>query len=138
MWLIARSALLGIASGGRSLAAPAAVAFGSGSRALRLATAAAAAGEFVLDKLPAAPSRLAAAPLAGRAVFAGLAAAALARREGSNPIAPALVAAAAAAGGSLAGARWRAHAEDRHWPALPAALAEDAVTWTLATAATRR
>ncbi|WP_426506138.1 hypothetical protein ACPPVO_49780 [Dactylosporangium sp. McL0621] len=138
MWLIARSALLGIASGGRSLAAPAAVAFGGGSRGLRVATAAAAAGEFVVDKLPGAPSRLAAAPLAGRLVFAGLAAGFLARREGRNPVPPALVAAAGAVGGSVAGARWRAYAQDRHWAALPAALAEDAVTWTLATTAARR
>ncbi|WP_433208156.1 hypothetical protein ACQP00_42755 [Dactylosporangium sp. CS-047395] len=138
MWLIARAALLGAASGGRSVAAPAAVAFGSNSKTWRVVTAAAAAGEFIVDKLPNAPSRLAAAPLAGRLAFAGLAAGFLARREGRNPIAPALVAAAAAAGGSYAGARWRAYAADRHWAALPAALAEDAVTWGLATAAGRR
>jgi uncharacterized membrane protein len=138
MWLIARAALLGIASGGRSLAAPAAVAFGSGSKSWRVATTAAAVGEFVVDKLPGAPSRLAAAPLAGRLVFAGLAAGALARREARSPIAPALIAAAAAVGGSVAGARWRAYAQDRHWAALPAALAEDAVTWSLASAASRR
>ncbi|WP_433048775.1 hypothetical protein [Dactylosporangium sp. CS-033363] len=138
MWLIARAALLGLSSGGRSVAAPAAVAFSSGSRPWRAVTAAAAVGEFVVDKLPNAPSRLAPAPLAGRLAFAGLAAGFLARREGRNPIAPALVAAAAAVGGSYAGARWRAYAADRHWAALPAALAEDAVTWGLATAAARR
>ncbi|GAA3288377.1 hypothetical protein Dvina_42920 [Dactylosporangium vinaceum] len=138
MWLIARSALLGIAAGGRSLSAPAAVAFGSGSRAWQVATTAAAAGEFVLDKLPNAPSRLAAAPLAGRLLFAGVAATFLARREGRNPVAPALAAAAGAAAGTYAGARWRAYAANRHWAALPAALAEDAVTWTLATTAARR
>ncbi|MFI5912869.1 hypothetical protein [Dactylosporangium sp. NPDC051541] len=138
MWLIARSALLGAAAGGRSLAAPAAVAFGSGSRAWKLATTAAAAGEFVVDKLPNAPSRLSAAPLAGRLLFAGAAATFLARREGANPIVPALAAAAGAVAGSYAGARWRSFAADRHWAALPAALAEDAVTWTLATTAARR
>jgi uncharacterized membrane protein len=137
MWLVVRSALLGAATGGRSLAGPASVVLrGHAAPVLRASTAAAAVGEFVIDKLPSAPSRLAAAPLAGRMAFAALAAGALARRGGRNPVVPALIATAAAVAGSLAGAQWRAYAEQRRWPPLPAALAEDAVTWTLATTAT--
>jgi len=136
MWLIARAALLGAASGGRSLAGPAAVAL-SGKPAVRTLALAAAAGELVADKLPNVPSRLAPLPLAGRLALAGVAAGVLARRERRAAVVPVLVAAAAAYGGSVAGARWRAYAARRHWAALPAALAEDALTYTAAAAATR-
>lgn len=135
MWLISRAALLGAASGGRSLAGPAAVGLHGPARILALS---AAAGELIVDKLPKAPSRLAPLPLAGRVALAGLAVGILARREHRNPVAPVLVASAAAIAGSVIGARWRSYAARRHWAALPVALAEDFVTYAVAATAGRK
>jgi uncharacterized membrane protein len=134
--VLVRSALLGAAAGGRSVTPLAALA-AHGPRWMRAATAVAAFGEIVVDKLPQAPSRLAPALLGGRALFGAVAGAVYARRHGSSSVLPAVVAAVAAVTASYAGARWRSEAARRSLD-LPAALAEDAVTVTLAWAAARR
>jgi uncharacterized membrane protein len=140
--VLVRAAVLGAAAGARSvtplaaLAASAPPAGGPGNawlRWTRLALGAAAVGELVADKLPTTPSRLAAAPLAGRVVFGALAGGAYARRRGAGVVLPALVGAAAALGASHAGAWWRRRASG-----VPAALAEDTAAVALAWAAARR
>jgi hypothetical protein len=105
----------------------------------RLARPAAGVGvavELVLDKLPSTGSRLEPAGLAGRAVFAAVAGAALARAAG-RPIAPAIVVAVAAAVASAkAGHDARAALSER-FPAFVVAEAEDAIAVLLAVAASR-
>lgn len=94
------------------------------------------AAELVNDKLPSMHSRLEPGPLAGRAVFAGMAAAILARGAG-RPVVPAVIFGSAAA---LASARVghdaRVAASQRCWP-LVVAVTEDALALSLARAAAR-
>ncbi|WP_127500440.1 hypothetical protein [Actinoplanes solisilvae] len=146
--LVLRAFLLGLATGGRSVTGLAAVARTTKPSALpspwnavagrrgRTLLTVAAAGELVVDKLPQTPSRLAPGSLAGRTASAVASAALLAARSGANPARVVLPAAAGALAGSFAGARWRAYAADRGWPAIPAALLEDAVVVSLAATAT--
>jgi uncharacterized membrane protein len=144
-----RAAVLGVATGGRSMTPVAAVALttapdskvkwaawlaGPWGRGLAVA---AALGEIAADKSPRVPSRLAPPALAGRLVAGCVSAMALARRQGTRPAVPVLVATAAVLAGSLAGARWRAYAQRQGWPTV-AAFAEDAVTVALATIACAR
>ncbi|WP_432494415.1 hypothetical protein [Kineococcus gypseus] len=144
--LVLRSALLGVAAGGRStlgLAGP--VLLSSGPGALRGGRPAAAlsalalAGEVVADKLPSTPSRLGTGALSGRVASGLLGGAALARRQHARRALPALAGAAGALAGSYAGASWRAWA-GRRAPDLRGALAEDvaAVLLTLVATLPRR
>lgn len=142
-----RAAVLGVATGGRSMTGLAAVALTTAPDAdsgwvARLAgpwgrglVVAAALGEIAVDKHPRVPSRLAPPALVGRLVAGCAGALVLARRRGTRPAVPVLVAAGAVLAGSLAGSRWRAYAQRRGWPAV-AAVAEDAVVIALAAIAT--
>ncbi|UZN03563.1 hypothetical protein [Cellulomonas sp. S1-8] len=148
MGVVIRSALLGLATGGRSsvaLAVPVHVATRGRddrtSRALRLLTVLAVAGEIVADKLPATPSRLASPQIAARLVAGAAGAAALAVVEGRRL--PAVLGAVVAGGagafaGSVAGASWRQWAADDGpaalHPDVRAALVEDVVVLTTARA----
>lgn len=143
--------LIGVVSGLRSQLGPAAVALTTDPAERRqpaallagpwaaAGTAAAAAGEMIGDKLPRTPSRLSPAGLLPRLAFGAFAAAALnSRRHDGLPLAVAAsVGAAAALGGSYAGARWRRAVRDRGRPDWPAAVAEDACAVALAYAAVR-
>ncbi|MEV0607234.1 hypothetical protein AB0I61_12785 [Polymorphospora rubra] len=138
-----RAVALGAATGGRSMTGLAAVTLTTPpgttnrrGRPARVAALLAAAGELVADKNPRTPSRLDPVPLAGRLGTGVLAAVLLARRSGSRPLVPVLLACAGVVAASVAGVSWRAYASRRGHPAL-AALAEDVVTVGLATAAVR-
>jgi uncharacterized membrane protein len=146
-----RALALGLASGARSSVGIAALALatptGSRSGVLgaltgRRGTAAAvvaASGELVVDKLPQTPSRLQPPAFAARVLAGTTAAAGLALRNGaSTRIASlaALVGAAGAVAGTVAGAKWRQWAAG-HRPDWQAAVAEDAVTVLLAASAVR-
>jgi uncharacterized membrane protein len=138
-----RAALLGLATGARSMTPLAALARSEnpGLDALggpwgRRLTAVAALGELVADKLPGTPSRLLPLPFAGRLVTGALAGYALARGRRTPAVLPVLIAVAGAAAGSYAGAAWRASAA-RHSLAVPAALAEDGAAVLLSDVAAR-
>lgn len=135
MPVLARAALLGLATGGRSTAGLTALALTSssagllGSRWTRGLAGLATAGELVGDKLPQAPSRLQPVGLAPRLVFGTLAGAILAHREGSSRNRTALAGGLGllgAAAGSRLGASWRQVAGQRFGADLPGALIEDA------------
>ncbi|MCC2315015.1 hypothetical protein [Cellulomonas xiejunii] len=148
MGVIARSAVLGLAAGGRSsvaLAVPVHAATrghdGPAARVLRGLATLAVVGECVVDKFPATPSRLVAPQIAGRLVAGATGAAALAVVDGRRF--PAVVVAALAGGagafaGSVAGASWRQWAADDGPDALRpdvrAALVEDVVVLVTARA----
>jgi uncharacterized membrane protein len=148
--VLLRAAALGAASGARSTAGVTAVAFtsrrgdrgalasGLGSTAAKSVTAVAAAGELVGDQLPSTPSRLAPPALGGRLALGGTAAAAVARRDGHDPVVPALVATGGALGGALLGSRLRAVAAQRFGSDRPGAFLEDGVTALLAWWGARR
>jgi uncharacterized membrane protein len=159
-WTVARAALLGAATGGRTTAPLASLAWApprigpaplpaalrrlTGRNGRVLATLA-LAGELTGDKLPQTPSRLAPPGLAGRLAFGAVGGLALAmRRTGrttqeaagtAEGVAAMAVGLASAAAGAYAGSRWRASAPFAS--DLPAALLEDAVVATLALVATR-
>lgn len=152
--VLLRAAALGAASGSRSTAGLTAVALtssghdrrpGGGAVAARLggrtgtvATALMSAGELVADKLPGTPSRLAPAGLAPRVVLGACTAATVARRDGHDPVLPALVGLAGAAAASVAGVRLRAAASRRFGSDRPGAFAEDAVAALLGWLGARR
>jgi uncharacterized membrane protein len=154
--LLLRTALLGLAAGGRSTSPLAALAWTSraidvppfsglaGTRGRAVATTA-ALGEVVVDKLPQTPSRLALPPLLGRVVSGAAGGVGLASRTSSVPLRalpptallPAiLVGGGAAIAGSYLGSAWRRVApfDDD----LPAALLEDAVVMLLSWSACSR
>jgi len=135
--LAVRAFVLGVATGGRSVAGIAALSRGRGTLGPLSATPARAAvtfaqlGEVVADKLPATPSRLALPALSVR-VVAGKASGFLLARSEQRPYAVAAVLGAVGAlAGSHAGARWRAVA-DQHLPDWAGAVVEDAVVVALA------
>ena len=154
--LLIRIALLGLATGGRTSAGSAGLAWTSSpadpapldvlaSRRGREVATAFAVGELIADKLPQIPSRLAAGPLIGRAVAGAAAGIGLAGRSGAVPLrqlpvpvlAPgALVGAAAAVAGGYLGSAWRRRAP--FGSDLPAALGEDLVVGGLVYASCRR
>jgi len=148
--LLVRSLALGAATGARSATGIAAVALTStakdpdplvarlGGRGGSGVTAVAALGELVADKLPVVPSRLGPPGLAPRVALGAASTAALARRAREPAPLPALVGAAGAVGGAVAGSRWRALAHRRFGSDRPGALIEDAVAALLAWYATRR
>lgn len=166
----AAAGLVGAASGLRSMIGLAAVAASGpaapgpvprpvallAGRPVRVATAAAALGELVADKLPRTPSRLGAAGLVPRFALGALAAAALATRSlpdagatgdsgddrgGPQPrtaVPAATLCVTAAVGGgtavaaAFAGAWWRQQVQQSGLPDWPAALLEDSVAAALA------
>lgn len=139
--VLERSAVLGMAAGMRSLAAPAALSrhlatdptvphgivddLLSRPQASRLLTAASAA-EHVADKLPITPPRIEPAPLAGRIASGALCGFVLARRAGESEATGALVGGLAAAAASFAAYHLRrALTRKAGLPDLPIALVED-------------
>jgi uncharacterized membrane protein len=147
---LSRVALVGFATGLRSQLGPAMVALTTeatetsrpaalfAGRWAKGLAAAGAVGELVADKLPQTPSRLSAAGFLPRVALGALAGSALAgrRREDPTPwVVAAAVGAVAAAGGTLAGARWRGVAHDRGRADWPAAVTEDLAALALAYAA---
>lgn len=147
MSILARSVLLGLATGGRSslgLAALALTAADTGSwwtsRPARAAAAVAAAGELTVDKLPATPSRLEPRGQVFRVVAGAAGGTILAARTGesrSRTVLAGVVSAAGAWASTQAGARWRALAADRIGPDWPGAVAEDVASAGLAYLAVR-
>lgn len=154
--LLARAALIGLATGGRSSSGLAAVAWTTtradaapldvlATRRGRGAATAFAVGEGIADKLPQTPSRLALGPLGGRVVLGAAGGIGLAGRSGAVPLRSlpvhALVPGAAVGGlaallGAYLGSAWRRGAP--FGSDLPAALIEDAVVASLSWAACRR
>jgi len=122
--LVLRSALLGVAVGGRSSLGLAAPALTGSSTGATVAGVLALGSELVADKQPGTPSRLSAGGLPVRLVAAAGAAVVLARRAGSRAFLPAVAGAAGAAAGSVAGASWRAWA-GQHRPDWQSAVVED-------------
>jgi uncharacterized membrane protein len=145
-----RAAALGAATGSRSTAGIAAIAFTSGpdepggvasrlgSRRSTVVSGLAAAGELVADKLPGTPSRLAPAGLLPRAALGATSAAAMAQRDKADPVLPALVGLASAAAASVLGVRLRAASAHRFGSDKPGAFAEDALTALLGWFGARR
>ncbi|WP_437640186.1 DUF4126 family protein [Sorangium sp. So ce854] len=100
-----------------------------------------AGGELLMDKLPSAPSRLAAGPLGGRLVIGALLGAAVGAQspEKNLRVAGAVVGAMAAAVGALVGNRARAWLDRRtRIPAPVGAAIEDAIAFGLGALAARR
>jgi uncharacterized membrane protein len=134
----ARAAGIGAVAGLRTFTAPAATLAAGGSVWTGLVTAL-AAGEYVGDKLPGTPSRLAAGPLIARIVSGAACGRALAARNDGNPIGGMLAGGAAAVAGAYAGYHLRHYlTSDRKLPDLPLALLEDAVAIVGARAAASR
>lgn len=152
------AALIGVATGGRTSAGVAALAWTAPAsditrssvtappkplalfqkRYSKPVQTAALVGELVADKLPTTPSRLQPGPLLGRISTGSIAATALAQRH-HEPIWPAAAAGGAgAAVGSWLGARWRGRAARRGRRDFGPAVLEDAVTLLVAVYATRR
>lgn len=137
--VVLRSAVLGLATGGRSslglagpiLTAPGGTGPGRSTRPARVAAAFAVIAELVADKQPSAPSRLSGAGLPSRLLAGFEGGARLATRSGTNGAIPATAGAVGATAGSVAGFAWRRWAAGR-MPALTAALVEDAAAVALA------
>lgn len=144
-WVLLGAFGLGVASGGRSTVGPAAlvatraVSDRSAGRPLSLLASprapllagTAVVGELVADKLPSTPSRLRPPVLGGRLLSGALAGWALAQRHRAPVALPAVLGAAGAFAGSVAGARWRRAATGKGLPDVTAALLEDAATLVL-------
>jgi uncharacterized membrane protein len=145
-----RAAALGAASGSRSTAGVTAVALAShrgdpgrlasglGSTAGTVISGVSALGELVADKLPFVPSRLAAPALGGRVLLGGTAAVAEARRDGRDPVLPALVGAAGAVGAAVLFSRLRGVAAQRFGSDKPGAFIEDGLAALLGWLGARR
>ena len=148
--VLLRAVALGAASGARSTAGVTAVALSSvrgdrgalasglGSTTGKVVSGMLAAGELVADKLPMTPSRLQPPALGGRMVAGGTSAAAVARRDGHDPVLPALVATASAVGASVLGSKLRAVAARRFGSDKPGAFLEDGLAAALGWAGARR
>jgi uncharacterized membrane protein len=124
--------LMGLGGGLRSFAPPVALAVhgrGPLTGRARFIAFGVAAAELVADKLPNTPSRWSARGMSGRLAFS----AAGGRVLGGGP--GAAVAAAAAVGAAFAGSHLRVMVHDRRRQ-LAAAVAEDALSYTLVLAAT--
>lgn len=134
--LVARSALLGVAAGGRSSLGLAGPALTGGNTVAKLGTLAAVGAEVVADKNPATPSRLTAAGLPARIASGAGGALALAKRDHQRALVPVVAGAVGALAGSLLGAAWRAGAAEVV-PDWQAAVVEDVASLTLAVLASR-
>ncbi|MCZ2860200.1 hypothetical protein [Blastococcus sp. VKM Ac-2987] len=141
--LVVRSAVLGVAAGGRSslgfagpvLTAPtAAGAPGRVSRKHQVLSAAGVVVELIADKQPGTPPRTEGAVLVPRLLAAGEGGGRLAARERSNGALPVVAGIAGALVGSYAGLGWRRWAVGR-MPDTWAALVEDAAALALAAVA---
>ena len=155
--VVFRSAVLGAASGLRSMAAPsqtslylvkcaergvevpgAGVARMLGTRHVRSALAVVAGGEMVFDKLPVLPDRTDPTPLIGRMVMGALSGAAVAELAGDSRVVAGLVGALGALVGAHVGFRVRrALTHEAGLPDIAVALCEDAVAIGLARGALR-
>ena len=91
---------------------------------------AAALGEYIVDKLPGTPTRTQPVGLTARAIAAAFAGAAIAN-EGERTIG-AVYAVAGALASAYLGVAYRNACAERNLPALPSALAEDALAMALA------
>jgi uncharacterized membrane protein len=155
---LADAALIGVATGGRTSAGLAALAWTAPSGEVSRSTVApvpkplalfektyskpvqtaALVSELVVDKLPSTGSRLSPGPLFGRVSTGSTAATALAQRH-ADPIWPsAAIGGLGALAGSWLGARWRRRAARRGTRDLGPAIIEDVVTLLIAAYATRR
>jgi hypothetical protein len=128
--LLGRSLALGLASGGRSSLALVPSAMAARRPPARAATAAAVAGEMVVDKLPSTPSRVQTGPLLGRWAAGAFAGYSLARRDRANVVLPTVVGLAGAGVGAVLGTAWREVASQWGWT-WQAGLVEDGVWLTL-------
>ncbi|GAA0973574.1 hypothetical protein GCM10009551_003960 [Nocardiopsis tropica] len=129
--------MLGLAAGARSSLGTAAPLWPASSGRRRVFLAAGVLGEFVADKSPVVPSRLSWPSLLARSASAAAGGAMLAR-ERSRPVAgSAVLAAAAAPLGALAGSGWRKLWTDGGLPPWIGALVEDGLALALAAAACR-
>jgi uncharacterized membrane protein len=155
---LADAALIGVATGGRTTAGLAALAWtvpaGEVSRSTvapipkplalfektysKPVQTAALAGELIVDKLPSTTSRLRPGPLFGRISTGSTAATALAQRHADPTWPAAAVGGIGAAAGSWLGASWRRRAARRGTRDLGPAIIEDVVTLLIAAYATRR
>ena len=139
MRYLEKAALAGAATGMRStVAVGALISFGASGlpdwmagRVAMVVAPMAVTGELVVDKLPSTPSRLAPQGLAGRAAFAALAGAVLARGEEQPLLAGAAVASAAALASARVCHYLRTAASNRFAPCAVAA-AEDGLALGLA------
>jgi uncharacterized membrane protein len=151
--MLVRALAIGLATGARSMSAAAALVVTAVptdpaplhravSTPARVAACAAAAGELVVDKLPAAPPRSDPPALVARLLLAPVAAVAADRRDGAGPdrwtAVNALVATAAAGAAAVGGVRLRAALARRFGTDLPGALAEDALAVASAWVGSRR
>lgn len=134
--LVARSALLGVAAGGRSSLGLAGPALTGGNTVAKLGALAAVGAEVVADKNPATPSRLTAAGLPARIASGAGGALALAKRDHQRALVPVVAGAVGALAGSVLGAAWRAGAAEVV-PDWQAAVVEDVASLTLAVLASR-
>jgi uncharacterized membrane protein len=136
-----RAVAIGVASGSRTTAGPAALALTSRGAHLRqrqLAAGVALAGELVGDTLPQTPSRDEPASVIGRSGSSLACGAALARRRGEAVVPAALAALVGGVAGLHGGLWWRTgYAERLGVPPLAAALMEDVVALALAAGACR-
>jgi uncharacterized membrane protein len=129
-----RALAAGASAGSRTFTAPA-LTLEAGGSVWAGAAFLAAAGELVADKLPVMPSRLRPGGLIARFVSGAFCGAAVAERNaGTRPLGFVL-GALAAGGAAWLGAGWRRFVAERGWPDFPAAIAEDAVAYSLARAA---
>jgi uncharacterized membrane protein len=145
-----RAVALGAASGSRSTAGVTAVALvsrrgdrghlasGLGSNPGTATSGVLALGELVADKLPFVPSRLGAPALAGRVLLGGTAAVAQARRDGHNPLMPAIVGGTSAVGSAVLLSRLRGVAAQRFGSDKPGAFLEDGLAALLGWLGARR
>jgi uncharacterized membrane protein len=126
--------MLGLGGGLRSLAAPVALAVrdrGPLSGSARVIAFAAAGGEVLADKLPFMPSRWSAPGLAPRVAFSADGGRLIGGWPGAG------IATVAAVGSAYAGSQLRGKVPGGAAPQLAAAVAEDALSYTLALRATR-
>ena len=134
--LVARSALLGVAAGGRSSLGFAAPALTGSSTPAKVLAVAGLGFELYQDKQPGTPSRLAGVGLPARIASGAGGAVVLARREHAQVLLPVVAGAVGAVVGSLTGASWRAWAAG-FVPDWQAAVVEDAASVTLGVLASR-
>ena len=118
---------LGAVSGMRALGGPAALTFRHRA-GLRRAAALLAAGEMIADKLPFIPDRVATLPLAARAVSGAVVGGVIAKEEGANVLAGALLGAAAAVGAAYAAYYVRRRSR---WPNVVNGAIEDALVLSI-------
>jgi uncharacterized membrane protein len=143
--LWARCAALGLATGARASAPLTALTWTAGRRdpawlshpATRAVASAMSAVESVGDQLPATPSRLEPTGLAPRLVLSAVGGALLAHRHRGSMWSSAVIAAASAGIGAVAGVRLRKAAETKLGSDHPGATVEDALVVGLAGYASR-